>query len=366
MRVATTRALNRALLARQLLLRRAKITPADAVRHLAGMQAQAPFPPYYGLWSRLHGFAPGDLGRLLLDKSVVRIALMRGTVHLVAADDALLLRPLIQPLLDRDLRTNTAHAAALASVDLPKVAAEARAVLAEAPRTPGELGKVLARRWPDCPPGSLAYAARNLLPLVQVPPRAVWGRSGQPTCDTAEDWLGRPLPERPSLDDLVLRYLAAFGPASVPDVQAWSGLTRLHEVVDRLRPRLEVFADEHGRELFDLPDAPRPDPDTPAPPRFVAEFDNLLLSHRDRTRVMSDENRKRVFGVRNGVFPGTPWRMADRARTGPRGALSRALRKDLSDGPGRAGKRREATARVRRTGRRARPPDRLIRPSELG
>ena len=304
MRVLTTRALNRALLARQFLLRRVKSTPSEVIRQLGGMQAQAPFPPYFGLWSRLHGFAPDDLGRLLLDRGVVRMALMRGTVHLVTADDALLLRPLVQPLLDRSLRTNTTHAPPLAGVDLPKVAAEARALLAEAPRTPGELGKLLARRWPDCPPGTLAFAARNLLPLVQIPPRAVWGRSGQPAYVTAEEWLGRPL-ARASLDDLVLRYLAAFGPASVQDVQAWSGLTRLGEVVDRLRPRLEVFANEHGRELFDLPGAPRPDPDTPAPPRLVAEFDNLLLSHHDRSRVMGDDARKRVFGVRNAVLPGT-------------------------------------------------------------
>ncbi|HVW41916.1 MAG TPA: winged helix DNA-binding domain-containing protein [Amycolatopsis sp.] len=304
MRVLRTRALNRALLARQFLLRRVKATPLDTIRHLAGMQAQAPFPPYFGLWSRLHGFAPGDLARLLLDRSVVRMALMRGTVHLVTADDALLLRPVVQPLLDRDLRTNTTHAPPLAGIDLPKLAAEARALLAEAPRTPGELGKLLAVRRPDTPPGTLAHAARNLLPLVQIPPRAVWGRSGQPTYATAEDWLGRPL-EQPSPEDLVLRYLAAFGPASVQDVQAWSGLTRLGEVVDRLRPRLEVFANEAGRELFDLPDAPRPDADTPAPPRFIAEFDNLLLSHHDRSRVMTEEVRKRVFGVRNGVFPGT-------------------------------------------------------------
>ena len=305
MRVLDTRALNRALLARQFLLRRAKTTPFDAIRHLVGMQAQAPFPPYFGLWSRLHGFAPDDLARLLLDRSVVRIALMRGTVHLVTADDALMLRPLVQPLLDRQLRVNPTYSVPLAGLDLPKVAAEARAVLADAPRTAAELGKALAQRRPDCPPGALGFAARALLPLVQIPPRAVWGRSGQPTYATAEDWLGRPLDSQPSPDELVLRYLAAFGPATVQDIQAWSGLTRLGEVTDRLRPRLEVFANEKGRELFDLPDAPRPDPDTPAPPRFIAGFDNLLLSHDDRTRVMPEEARKRVFGTRNGVVPGT-------------------------------------------------------------
>lgn len=305
MKVLGTRALNRALLARQFLLQRVKLSPLDVVRHLVGLQAQAPFPPYFGLWSRLHAFSPDDLARLLLDRSVVRIVLMRGTVHLVAADDCLLLRPLVQPIMDRDLATNTAYAAALAGLDFAKVAAEVRVLLAEQPRTGAELGKLIAERWPDREPAALAHAARGLLPLVQVPPRAVWGRSGQPTYATAEDWLERPLNESATLDDVVLRYLAAFGPATVNDVQAWSGLTRLGEVVDRLRPRLAVFATEQGRELFDLPDAPRPESDVPAPPRFIAEFDNLLLSHADRTRVMSDEARKRVFGVRNGVFPGT-------------------------------------------------------------
>ncbi|WP_027932953.1 winged helix DNA-binding domain-containing protein [Amycolatopsis thermoflava] len=299
------RALNRALLARQLLLRRTKLTPLEAVRHLCGLQAQAPFPPYYGLWSRLHGFRPEQLGQLLLDRQVVRIALMRGTVHLVAADDCLWLRPLLQPLFDRDMRTNAAYKKSLAPVDLCAVAEQARALLAEEPRTPAALGEQLARVWPDTPASALAHAARGLLPLVQVPPRAVWGRSGRTTLATAEDWLGRPLERNASLDDLVLRYLAAFGPASVADVQAWSGLTRLGEVVDRLRPRLRVFRTEQGREVFDLPEAPRPDPATPAPPRFIAEFDNLLLSHADRTRVLPDDARKRVFGVPNGVFPGT-------------------------------------------------------------
>lgn len=305
MHVLGTRALNRALLARQFLLRRVKLSPLDVVRHLCGLQAQAPFPPYFGLWSRLHGFAPEDLSRLLLDRSVVRIVLMRGTVHLVTAEDCLFLRPLVQPILDRDLITNTTYAAALESLDLASLATDAREALAERPHTGAELGKLLAERRPDRPPAALAHAARGLLPLVQVPPRAVWGRSGQPTYATAEDWIDRPLDSRACLDDLVLRYLAAFGPASVNDVQAWSGLTRLGEVVDRLRPQLSVFADEQGRELVDLPDAPRPDPGTPAPPRFVAEFDNLLLSHADRTRIMSPETRKRVFAVPNGVFPGT-------------------------------------------------------------
>ncbi|GAB2994820.1 winged helix DNA-binding domain-containing protein [Amycolatopsis acidiphila] len=326
MQVFGTRALNRALLARQFLLRPVKLSPLEAVRHLCGMQAQAPFPPYFGLWSRLHGFAPEGLSRLLLDRSVVRIVLMRGTVHLVTSEDCLFLRPLVQPILDRDLRTNQAYAAALTGLDLTSLAKDARAVLAERPCTGAELGKLLAQRHPERPPAALAHAARGLLPLVQIPPRAVWGRSGQPKYATAEEWLGRPLDPRARLDEVTRRYLAAFGPATVNDVQAWSGLTRLSEVVDGLRSELRTFQDEQGRELFDLPDAPRPGPDIPAPPRFIAEFVNLLLSHADRTRVPTAEARKRVFGVPNGVFPGTvlvdgfvrgTWRI-----TGKRGAAA--------------------------------------------
>jgi Winged helix DNA-binding domain len=305
MQVLGTRALNRALLARQLLLRRASLSPLQAVRHLCGLQAQAPFPPYYGLWSRLQGFAPEDLGRLLLDRAVVRIVLMRGTVHLVTAEDCLSLRPLVQSIMDRDLRSNTLHASHLRGLDFAQVATAVKELLAEGPRTGAELGRLLARRWPDREPASLGYAARGLVPLVQVPPRAVWGRSGKPAYATAEAWIGRPLDESASRRELVLRYLAAFGPATVRDIQAWSGLTRLGAVVEALRPQLCTFTTEQGQEVVDVPDAPRPDPDTPASPRFIAEFDNLLLAHADRTRVLPEQARQRVFASRNGAVPGT-------------------------------------------------------------
>lgn len=289
----TWRALGRATLARQHLLSRSRMTALEMVAHLVGAQGQAPQAPYVGLWSRVDGFQPGELSQLLLDREVVRIAAMRGTVHLLTADDALALRPWTQPVFDRDLRTNTLHGPALRGIDLAALAAAGRAVLEERPRTVAELGAALADRWPDRAPGSLAYGVRDLLPLVQVPPRGLWGQSGQPTLTTAEAWLGRPL-VTPDPAVLVTRYLAAFGPASVRDAQAWSGLTRLREVFERLP--LVRFRDENGQELFDLPDAPRPDPDTPAPVRFLAEFDNLLLSHADRTRVIAKDAWRAMSG----------------------------------------------------------------------
>jgi hypothetical protein len=300
----TRLALNRATLERQLLLRRAKMSPLDAIEHLGGLQAQAPFPPYFGLWARLHSFRPEHLSQLILDREVVRIALMRGTVHLVTAADALAWRPLVQVIMERDLASNTQHTPQIAGLDLNEVATTARKLLAERQYTNAELGAALGERWPGRAVGSLAHVVRGLLPLVQVPPRGIWGKAGQPAFATAEEWLGRPLDADPSPDRLVLRYLAAFGPATVMDVQTWSGLTRLGEVVDRLRPELRTFRDEHNRELFDPPDAPRPDPETPAPPRFLGPFDQMVLSYADRTRVLPEAYRKLVM-THNGLVRGT-------------------------------------------------------------
>jgi hypothetical protein len=300
--VLSPRALNRALLARQHLLDRSAGPVLVMVEHLVGLQAQAPFPPYYGLLARLDGFRPEDLAGLLISRDVVRIALMRGTIHLVSADDALTLRPLIQPVLDRALVANFGKR--LAGVDLTEVAATGQVLTSAEPLTFADLGATLTQDWPDHPADALAQVVRALVPLVQVPPRAVWGQTGLARHAPANVWLGRPLAERPSLETMVERYLAAFGPATVADVQAWSGLTRLREVVGPMRDRLRVFADEQGRELFDLPEAPRPVPDRPAPARLLPEYDNLILSHDDRTRVMSDRDRRDLFKMQN-VFPGS-------------------------------------------------------------
>jgi hypothetical protein len=314
--VLSRRALNRALLSRQLLLDRVDLpdeagrrraTVIQAIEHLIGLQAQAPFPPYYGLWSRLGGFRPEDLAALLTDRRAVRIALMRGTIHLVSARDCLPLRRLVQPVLERGLRGTFGKQ--LAGVDPAAVAAAGRELVESEPMTFSRLGDALAGHWPDHPPAALAQAVRAYVPLVQVPPRAVWGRAGQSAHTSAEHWLGLAAeqdpadPERDTLAGLVTRYLAAFGPATARDVAAWSGLTGLRAVMDQLRPSLVTFRDEQGAELFDLPSAPRPGEEAPAPVRLAAEFDNLLLSHADRSRVIRAENLKRFYTI-NGVFPG--------------------------------------------------------------
>nr|WP_223242703.1 winged helix DNA-binding domain-containing protein [Streptomyces sp. CBMA123] len=297
------RALGRALLARQHLLVRTDRTPAEVIHHLGGLQAQAvPQPPYLGLLSRLDGFSSDGLSTLLEQRAVVRIALQRGTIHLVTAEDCLTLRPLLQPVLDQALRTT--YGKRLAGLDLTALAAEARALVEEEPRTFQWLGALLAATRLDRDPAALAQAARCLLPLVQVPPRGLWGRSGPAAHTTAEAWLGRPLDPAPVPDDLVLRYLAAFGPASAADLTKWCGRTGLGPVLGRLAPRLLTFRDEQGRLLYDLPQAPRPEPDVPVPVRLIAPFDNLLLSHADRGRVLPAEYKERVM-TRNGLVPGT-------------------------------------------------------------
>ncbi len=287
--ILSTRALNRATLARQWLLERQDRTAVEAIEQLAGLQAQSPLAPYVGLWSRVAGFRTDDLASLLTGREVVRGSMMRATIHLMSARDFLALRPVVHPCLEREIYANPAYGGPrVAGLDMAAVLEAGRALIEESPRTAVQLRAALGPLWPDREPAVLAHAVRCLLPTVQVPPRGVWGKGGNPCMTTGTSWLGRPL-EPATPDTLVLRYLAAFGPASVTDLQTWSGLTRLSEVVDRVRPSLRVYTDANGRELFDLADLELPSPDVPAPTRFLPELDNLLLSHADRTRVISAE-----------------------------------------------------------------------------
>ena len=308
--VLSRRALNRALLARQLLLHRDRRSAVDTVAHLVGMQSQSPDAAYFGLWSRIEGFAPAELADLVLDRRVVRIALMRSTIHLVTAADCLALRPVLQPVLDRGLQGT--YGARLAGLDRAEVATRGRALVEAAPLTFSQLGAGLAPAFPGRDPDALAMAVRSWVPLVQVPPRGVWGRPGRSAHTSAEQWLGTGTRTgtgtgevtEEAVGSVVLRYLAAFGPASVADVQKWSGLTRLGEVVDRIGDRLATFSDGNGLCLYDLPDAPRPDPDAPAPARLLAEYDNVLLSHADRTRILGDVDPRMVM-TPNGLVLGS-------------------------------------------------------------
>nr|WP_143532420.1 winged helix DNA-binding domain-containing protein [Saccharothrix sp. ALI-22-I] len=285
----TTRALNRATLHRQLLLQRVDRSACDVVEHLVGMQAQEPFSPYYGLWSRIRSFEADELAALLLDRRVVRASLHRATIHLVTDADHGRIEPLLRPFLHRRFASSP-FGFVTDGLDVDAFTEAVTALVEEKPRTRRELSDLLGPRWPDRDATALGYAASYLVPSVQVPPRAVWGRSGPAAWTTASAWLGATGPAT-SIEQFVRRYLAAFGPASVKDVQTWAGMTRLKSVVEAMD--LRVFTDDRGRTLYDVPDGPLPDPDTPAPARFLPEFDNLLLGHDDRTRVISDEDYRR-------------------------------------------------------------------------
>ena len=297
--VLSQRALNRATLARQHLLERAPAPAIDMIEHLGGMQSQAPLAPYVGLWTRLQDFAPGELSALTEQREVVRVHLMRNTVHLVTARDCLDWRALFYPL--HAAKFSAQFRRGMAGVDRDALLRQAKRLLEERPRTRGELANLLAERWPEADPGALAYAATHHIALCQVPPRGIWGENGPAAWAMVESWLSAPLRPVP-VDALILRYLGAFGPATVGDIQAWSGLTRLREVVERLP--LRTFHGEAGQALHDLPDAPRAPEDIPAPPKFLPEYDNLLLSHADRTRIIPG-SRPVPLPPGNGATAGT-------------------------------------------------------------
>jgi hypothetical protein len=288
----TTRQLNRATLARQLLLEREEISVLDAVERLCGLQAQEPGPPFIALWSRVAEFGDGELRQALQDRAVVRATMMRGTLHLATAGDYAAFRAPLAPVLARAMTGALRQRAE--GLEPDEVLPAARLMLEERPRTFDELRTLLQEEFPEVNHRALGYAVRMLLPLVMVPTDDRWGFPRVADFTLADRWLKRRLSAEEDPGDLVLRYLAAFGPASAADVQTWSGLQGIKPVLEGLRPRLSVFTDERGRELFDDPDAPRPEEDAPAPPRFLPEFDTLLLAHADRSRVIAEEHRPAV------------------------------------------------------------------------
>jgi hypothetical protein len=291
-RVLTLRELNRATLARQLLLERESLPATDALKRLAGLQAQSPAPAFIGLWSRLRSFTREDLIGPIERREIVRATMMRATLHLFTAADYRLLRPAIQPALTRDSERVRARVEGL---DVEGLLRAARRLLKQEPRSFVEMRRHLTEREPGRDPSALGYMVRMNLPMIQVPSADPWGYSSTAPYAIAESWLGKPLRRSAKPHDLIRRYLAAFGPSTVGDLQAWSGLTGMKLTFEKMRPELRTFRDERGRELFDVQDGPLPDADTPAPPRFVPDYDNLILSHADRTRVIADEHRSSVF-----------------------------------------------------------------------
>ncbi|MCP3802929.1 winged helix DNA-binding domain-containing protein [Allokutzneria sp. A3M-2-11 16] len=342
MTVLDTRALNRATLARQLLLDRADMPVIDAVAHLGGLQAQEPQEPFVGLWSRLRAFDPAVLSDLLTGRQVVRTHLMRRTVHLVTSADVLAWRSRHDAMLQQ--KVLGVYRDELAGVDLDELAAAGRAVLADGQaRSMSELARAVEERWPE--PGKRALGemlVAGLIPMVQMPPRGLWRTKGGVQNVPVSSWLGRevdPLAQNgtdPVGEALVRRYLAAFGPAATADLRAWSGLAGLPAAVAAVREELVSYRDERGRELLDLPDAPRPDADTPAPVRFLPAFDNAILGYHDRSRIIDDEHRGlSVAGTRvvlvNGRVSATWTVEADTVIVTPLRRFSRADRTAVAE-----------------------------------
>lgn len=281
------RRLNRTLLHRQHLLERTSATAQEMTRHLVGLQAQENLPPYLSLAARLEDFDPYAVTAGLEDRSLVRFLVMRGTVHLLTADDALMLRSWTAPVHEREIRISQSIGPAR-DVDRDAFLA-ALAELLDEPMSQKAIGLALAERFPAYAPTQLGQLARSAAPLVQVPPRGTWKGSGTVVYQYVDRWVGRPTVE-PDVEEIVRRYLRAFGPATAADVTAWSAVTRLGPVVKGMTD-LVTYEDEAGKVLYDVLEGELADEDAPAPVRLLGAYDNVWLSHAARDRVTDPESR---------------------------------------------------------------------------
>jgi hypothetical protein len=286
-------------LKRQHLLERTKMPGLQMVEHLIGLQAQENLPPYLSLAARIEGFDPLELSDALERKAAVRFLTMRGTIHVLRPEDALALRPWVQVALDQQSSSNQMSRPAK-DVAVDDLVAETRRILAEGPLPVKELGERLAETYADVPAGALVHKARERVPMLQVPPRGLWKRSGGVVYQTMENYLGRPATEV-DVHDLVRRYLRAFGPATAPDMTTWSRVTRLGPVFQEMADELVVVECEDGKLRYDVPGAPYAEGDEPAPVRMLGAYDNVWLSHANRDHIVPVEMRPRWAGTNGGV-----------------------------------------------------------------
>ncbi|MET9627808.1 winged helix DNA-binding domain-containing protein [Lentzea sp. NPDC006480] len=298
----SNRTLNRTLLARQMLLERTSMPIVEAVEHLGGLHAQAPVPPYLALWTRLKPFKFEALSKLIIDKSLVRMTLWRGTLHLISASDVYLMRTALQPELNKWAR-NVMPPAERVEIDLDKLTRITREFVDTDPRTVAEIGAHLEEHFPEARARELSTQAQMLVPMIQVPPRGIWGVGGIPQNIAMTTWLGEDLPAEAAVHELITRYLRVFGPATLADMQAWSRLIGLKAHAAGLD--LVEYRSEAGKVLLDVPDGVIVDESTPAPARLLPAFDSVMFGHADKTRIMSDDARARWGAVRNAVFPPT-------------------------------------------------------------
>lgn len=286
-KVLTIRALNRATLARQMLLERSDRGIADSAAFLGGLQAQQSNDPYVGLWSRLDAFRHEDLTALIVGKTLLRATTMRGTLHLHTAGDLVGFRALVQPFLSAQWKSNFLRR--FGSEDKAKVLKAGIRLLDKGPMTAGALNKALKEKFASAEPIALSSLLQLHETLIQIPPTRIWGTGSAPILSRIPNWLDEVPAPVLTREELVRRYLRAFGPASVNDMAIWCRLTRLGDAFNAIRDELTEFEDENGRVLYDYPDAPRPDEDVPAPIRFLPLYDNVYLGYDKRQRMLNEE-----------------------------------------------------------------------------